>query len=253
MSKTIDIMKKIIKSSSEKPRIVFAEGDNPYILQAIQEFKNDIEPILIFKSKNDVPTNCEFKTISIDSIDLTKYANLLLELRKHKGMTLEQANKLVKCSNYLASLIVKCNEADGEICGIDYTTANTLKPALQILKTAPDAKIVSSVFILEKNDDLSIFSDCAININPNAQTLANMTEMACDFAKNVLCINKPKAALLSYSTCGSGNGDDVDKVRQAFELTKQNPNNTHYDIFGEMQFDAAYDNRVRAKKAKTCT
>lgn len=253
MSNTINIMKNIIKSSGRKPRIVFAEGDNAYILQAVQEIKNDIEPILIFKTKKDIPANCEFKTIAIDSIDLSKYANLLVELRKQKGMTLEQANKLVRCSNYLASLIVKCNEADGEICGIDYTTADTLRPALQILKTAPGAKIVSSVFILEKNDDLSVFSDCAININPDAQSLANMTEMACDFVKNVLGINKPKAALLSYSTCGSGKGEDVDKVRQAFEIIKQNPNNEQYDIFGEMQFDAAYDDRVRAKKAKGCT
>lgn len=252
MSKTINIMKKIIKSSGIKPKIVFAEGDNAYILQAIQQIKNDIEPVLIFKAKKDIPVNCEFTTIAIDSVNLSKYANLLVELRKHKGMTLEQANQLVKCPNYLASLIVKCNEADGEICGIDYTTADTLRPALQILKTAPGAKIVSSVFILEKNDDLSIFSDCAININPDAQSLANMTEMACDFVKNVLCVNKPKAALLSYSTCGSGKGEDVDKVKQAFELIKQNPNNTQYDIFGEMQFDAAYDDRVRAKKAKTC-
>ena len=252
MSKIIDNMKQIIASAPRKPRIVFAEGDNAYIQEAVKAVANEIEPILIFKSKANIPANFPYQTIAIDEIDISPYSNLLYELRKAKGMTQEQAVTTAKQSNYLASLLVKLQKADGEICGIDYTTADTLRPALQIIRTEPGSKLVSSVFMLEKGDDLTIFSDCAININPNADELANMTEMACAFAKNVLKIEKPKAALLSYSTCGSGKGEDADKVRNAFELIKMNPNCKQYDIFGEMQFDAAYDDRVRAKKAKSC-
>lgn len=253
MSKIIDTMKQTIASAGKKPVIVYAEGDNAYIQEAAKAVSNEIEPILIFKTKASIPANLPFKTIAIDSIDINPYANLLYELRKAKGMTQEQAVATAKKSNYLASLIVKLGQADGEICGIDYTTADTLRPALQILRTAPGAKLVSSVFMLEKNNDVAIFSDCAININPKPDELASMTEMACEFAKNVLKIERPKAALLSYSTCGSGKGEDVDKVRAAYELTKLNPATKQYDIFGEMQFDAAYDDRVRAKKAKACT
>ena len=253
MSKIIENMKQIIASAPRKPRIVYAEGDNAYIQEAVKAVANEIEPILIFKSKANIPANFPYETIAIDEIDISPYSNLLYELRKAKGMTQDQAVATAKQSNYLASLLVKLNKADGEICGIDYTTADTLRPALQIIRTEPGAKLVSSVFMLEKGDDLSIFSDCAININPNAEELASMTEMACAFAKNVLKIERPKAALLSYSTCGSGKGEDADKVRAAYELVKMNPNCKQYDIFGEMQFDAAYDDRVRAKKAKACT
>lgn len=253
MSKIIERMQNIIKASGKKPRIVYAEGDNAYIQEATKAVADYIEPVLVFKSQANVPADNKFQTIIIDTMDLEKYANLLVELRKAKGMTIEQARELVKQPNYLSALIVKMGEADGEICGIDYTTADTLRPALQIIKTDKTAKLVSSVFMLEKDDDLSIFSDCAININPKAEELANMTEMACAFAKNVLAIEKPKAAILSYSTCGSGKGEDVDKVKAAFDLVKANPDNAQYDIFGEMQFDAAYDDRVRAKKAKACS
>lgn len=252
MSKIIENMKQVIATAPRKPRIVFAEGNNAFIQQAIKTIANEIDPILIFKSKSEIPANFPYQTIAIDAIDISPYSNLLYELRKAKGMTAEQAIITAKQPNYLASLIVKLGQADGEICGIDYTTADTLRPALQIIRTEPGAKLVSSVFMLEKDNDLSIFSDCAININPNADELASMTEMACAFAKNVLKIEKPKAALLSYSTCGSGKGEDVQKVQTAFELIKMNPNCKAYDVFGEMQFDAAYDDRVRAKKAKAC-
>lgn len=250
MSQTIEQLKQMIINSNKKPRIVYAEGDNAYIQEAVKAISKEIEPILVFKTKQAIPNNFPFKTIAIDAIDLNKYASLLYELRKHKGMTLDQAKQLVKQPNYLCPLLVKSNEADGEICGIDYTTKDTLKPALQILKTAPGAKLVSSVFILEKQNERVIFSDCAINICPSSEELANMATMACQFAKNILNINKPRCALLSYSTCGSGVGESVEKVQQAMQLIEKSD---QYEIFGEMQFDAAYDDRVRAKKAKSCS
>ena len=249
MSKIIEHLKQVVNKSSKKPTIIYAEGNNAYIQEAAKIISKDIEPILVFKAKKDIPNNFPFKTIAIDTIDLNKYAQDLYEIRKHKGMTLEQAKELVKQPNYLCPLIVKFKEVDGEICGIDYTTKDTLKPALQILKIVPGAKLVSSVFVLENKDEHVIFSDCAININPNSEELANMAEMACHFAQDILNINKPRCALLSYSTCGSAIGESVEKVQQAMKLIKPSDK---YEIFGEMQFDAAYDDRVRAKKAKAC-
>jgi phosphate acetyltransferase len=188
----------------------------------------------------------------IDEADLSKYTNLLFELRKAKGMTIEQAKELVKQPNYLATLIVKANDADGEICGIDYTTKDTLKPALQIIKTAPGAKLVTSAFIMEKNEELYVFGDCAINIYPTSEELANIAKMIALFAHDTAGINPVRAAMLSYSTTGSGAGESVDKVKAAYELIKNDADlqNKNIQIFGEMQFDAAFVPEVMRKKAK---
>ena len=252
MSKTIKQLTNLVSVSKTKPRLVYAEGGNLYIQQAAKIVSQYVEPILVFKKASEIPNGIEFKCIAIDSMDLSKYANLLFELRKAKGMTIEQANELVRQPNYLCPLLIKAGEADGEICGIDYTTADTLRPALQIVKTAPNAKLVSSLFVMEKDGDSMIFSDCAININPNSEELASMASMACEFAI-ALGIEKPNCAMLSYSTIGSGSGESVDKVKKAVELFKQDPRNADYNVYGEIQFDAAYDERVRAKKAKGCT
>jgi phosphate acetyltransferase len=170
-------------------------------------------------------------------------------------LTEDQAKTLVKEPNFLASLIVKSGEANGEICGIDYTTKDTLKPALQIIKTAPGAKLVTSAMILEKGDEKYVCGDCAINIYPNSEELANITKMISMFAKHTAGFDEVRTAMLSYSTVGSGAGESVDKVRGAYELVKNDSelikNNIH--VFGEMQFDAAFVDKVMIKKAKGIT
>jgi phosphate acetyltransferase len=199
-----------------------------------------------------VPNNFHLPHIVIDQADLSKYANLLFELRKAKGLTLQQAQQLVTQPNYLAALIVKANEADGEICGIDYTTKDTLKPALQIIKTAPGAKLVTSAFIMEKNDEIYVFGDCAINIYPSSEELASIAKMIALFAYETAGIQDVRAAMLSYSTVGSGAGESVDKVKAAYELVKNDSElqSKNIQIFGEMQFDAAFVPEVMQKKAK---
>jgi phosphate acetyltransferase len=207
---------------------------------------------LIFHNKSEIPNGFDLPHIVIEEADLTKYINLLFELRKAKGMTLEQAQQLVKQPNYLASLIVKANDADGEICGIDYTTKDTLKPALQIIKTAPGAKLVTSAFIMERGEEIYVFGDCAINIYPNSEELANIAKMIALFAHETAGINNVRAAMLSYSTVGSGAGESVDKVKAAYDLIKDDEElkKQNIQIFGEMQFDAAFAPEVMKKKAK---
>jgi phosphate acetyltransferase len=193
--------------------------------------------------------------IIIEEHDLNKYSSLLFELRKSKGMTEQQAKELVKQPNYLASLMVKNKDADGEICGIDYTTKDTLKPALQIIKTSPNAKLVTSAFIMEKNNELYVFGDCAINLYPTSEELANITKMIALFAYDVAQIHDIRLAMLSYSTAGSGAGESVDKVRNAYEIIKNDNelSSKNIQVFGEMQFDAAFVPEVMKKKAKSIT
>jgi phosphate acetyltransferase len=167
-------------------------------------------------------------------------------------VTLEQAQQLVKQPNYLATLMVKANDADGEICGIEYTTKDTLKPALQIIKTTPSAKLVTSAFIMEKGDELYVFGDCAINIYPTSEELANIAKMIALFANETASISDVRVAMLSYSTVGSGAGESVDKVKTAYELIKNDTElkNKSIQVFGEMQFDAAFVPEIMHKKAK---
>lgn len=251
MSIILTLKQKLI-NSPKKPTIVYAEGWNKNIQEAALEVaaNNTITPLLLFHTTNEVPNNFPLKHLIIDQTNLSQYSDLLFELRKSKGMTKEQADQLVVQPNYLASLLVKSGQADGEICGIDYTTRDTLKPALQIVKTAPNAKLVTSAFILEKQSQQYVFGDCAININPNSEELANIAEMISIFAKQTVGFDHVQTALLSYSTCGSGSGESVDKVKQAYELLK-NKQTQGIDYFGEIQFDAAFDENVMAKKAKT--
>jgi phosphate acetyltransferase len=188
-------------------------------------------------------------------MDLTKYANLLFELRKSKGMTESQAKQLSKEPNFLASLMVKANDADGEICGIDYPTRDTLKPALQIIRTAPGAKLVTSAFIMERGEERYVMGDCAINLYPTADELANIAKMIAIFAHDTVGINDVRTSLLSYSTCGSGAGESVDKVKNAYELLKNDVElkAKRIEVFGEMQFDASFVPEVMQKKAKGIT
>jgi phosphate acetyltransferase len=250
----IEILKNKLQNSTYKPRIVFAEGWNPNIQSAALEIKknNTIDPYLIFRTRKEIPNNFTLRHIVIDEADLSKYVNILFESRKAKGLTLDEAKKLITQPNYLATVIVKANDADGEICGIDYTTKDTLKPALQIIKTAPNASLVTSAFIMEKNEELYVFGDCAINVYPNVQELASIAKMIALFAHNTVGIKDVRVALLSYSTVGSGAGEAVDKVRAAYEIIKndQDLQLKGIQVFGEMQFDAAFVPSVMLKKAK---
>lgn len=213
-----------------------------------------ITPILVFRTTSEIPHNLskDIEVFDISAKELDKYANYIYECRKHKGVTPDQATQLARQPNFLASTLVALGEADGEICGIEYTTADTLRAALQIVRARPDVKTVCSAFIMEKGEEKLIFGDSSVNINPSYEELASITKSIAHFATEVAQIEEPRIALLSYSTAGSGKGESVDKVRKAYELVSVDEAfSSQYRVFGEIQFDAAYDMGVMHKKAKS--
>ena len=180
----------------------------------------------------------------IDSPHFEDYANTFYELRKHKGVNLDMAKDTMTDVSYFATMMIYKGHADGMVSGAEHTTAHTLRPALQFIKTKPGVNIVSSVFFMCLEDRISIFGDCAINPNPNAEQLA---EIAISSAKTAQDFGiEPKVAMLSYSSGASGKGEDVVRVRKDTEIAKaQAPN---LKIEGPIQYDAAVDMRIGKSK-----
>ncbi len=242
-------IKKILQNKI-KPKIIFSDGKNPLLKQAIESLKNYIDPIILFKKKNDIPKKFPFKTIAIDTFDLNKYAQFL-HILSEKKISFRQAKFLVQQPNYLCSLMTKMKEVDAQISGLNFFSKDVIKPAIEILKKNKN-DFVSSICVLEKNKELMIFSDCGLNIFPNYQQRAKIAIMTCDFAKNFLKIKKPICCFLSYSTNNSGKGKLVDNVKKSCLLAKQMARKTNYEFHGEIQFDAAYNQQIRTKKIKNC-
>jgi len=181
-----------------------------------------------------------------------EYVNVFYELRKHKGMTEEQSKELMKDPVFFGMMMVKQGKADGLVSGACHSTADTLRPALQILKTAPGIKLVSSFSILVVpnceygENGVFAFADCGLNQNPDSEGLS---EIAISTAKSFESIvgKEARVAMLSYSTMGSAKAEEVDKVRIATEIAKQKEPNLAID--GEMQFDAAIVPSIAKSKA----
>lgn len=251
-----EVIKEKIKAQKQIVKIVFPEGWNKTIISVANKICKEglnIKPIVIFNKRNELPNNVEtlFQPVFIEETDLSKYANFVYELRKKKNVTLEQAKELVKKSNFLASTMVAIGEADCEICGIEYSTADTLRAALQIVRPKDGTKIVCSGFIMEKDGSRLVFGDSSVNIDPKPEELAEITKSLANFAKNIALIDEVRIAMLSYSTDGSGKGDSVEKVKKAFAIVNNdNTFTSKYKCFGEIQFDAAINVDVMKKKAK---
>ena len=183
---------------------------------------------------------------------LAAYAEMFFELRKDKGVTAEDALKQMHNDNYFGTMMIKAGDADGMVSGANHSTADTVRPALQIIKSAKKGRAVSSAVLEVVNGKPYILSDCAIVINPTAAELA---DIAVDAAQTALQFGiEPNVALLSYSTKGSGKGEGVDKVAEAARLAGEQLKLPEYKdlpikIDGEMQADAALDAVVAAKKA----
>lgn len=246
-----------IKEVNRPIKIVYAEGWNSEIIKAAKEVlsvaKGIIQPVLIFRSASEIPSDLpkDIQIVDISTCNLDKYANTIFELRKHKNVTLQQATQLARQSNFLASTMVYLGEADGEVCGIEYTTADTLRAALQIVRARQDVKVVCSAFVMEKGNEKLVFGDSSVNINPSHEELASITKSIAHFATDIAQLKEVRIAMLSYSTVGSGKGESVDKVRKAYELVLVDESFIEkYKVFGEIQFDAAYDLNVMHKKAK---
>ena len=249
----IDILKKSPK------KIVFTEGEDPRILEAASRLLAGtfLHPILIGNSDKiyAVAEESGFNIRGAEIIDPSNYdrfdemVELFCELRKKKGVTLELARGILSQANYFGTMLVKMGVADALLGGATYSTADTVRPALQLIKTKPGNTIVSSVFILVRpaatgENEVLAMGDCAINIKPSEDELVEIAGEAAECAK-IFGVD-PQVAFLSYSTFGSGKGEDVDKMRNAAEKAKAKY--PELSIEGELQFDAAVSPRVARTK-----
>ncbi len=261
------IQSKYIKSLLDKAKqnikkIVLPEGEDERVLTAAHILTEigaakivilgDEEQIKNFYSKN----NWKIDNIEIikpeKSEHLKEYTDLLYELRKEKGLSYEDAQKLVLNYNYFGTLMIKSGHADGMVSGANHSTADTVRPALQIIKSAKKGGSASSFFIILSNNTPYILSDCGIIINPTDKELADIALNAAETAIHFGI--EPNIAMLSYSTKGSGKGETVDKVVRATQMVKEALMTDEYKnlgikVDGELQVDAALDSVVAAKKA----
>lgn len=249
----IDILKKNPK------KIVFTEGKDPRILEAASRLlaSSFLSPILVGNTE-EIMASAEESGFNIRGAMIVDPANydrfdemvdLFCELRKSKGITPEQARGILSQANYFGTMLVKMGEADALLGGATYSTADTVRPALQLIKTRPGNKIVSSCFILVRpaatgENEVLAMSDCAINIHPTEDELVEIARESAECAK-IFGVD-PQLAFLSYSTFGSGKGEDVDKMRNAARKTKEKY--PELPIVGEVQFDAAVSPRVARTK-----
>ena len=184
--------------------------------------------------------------------NMETYANLLFEIRKNKGMTIEEARKLAKDPLYLGCLMIKNGDADGELAGARNTTGNVLRPAFQIVKTKPGISVVSGALLMFTptpqygENGLLVFADCAVNPNPTASELAEIAVSTAETARNI-CGFESKVAMLSFSTKGSAKHELVDKVVEATRLAKAM--HPELQIEGEIQADAALVPSIGQSKA----
>ncbi len=249
------------RAKKNKKRIVLPESMDRRIYEAAAEvLKEDIAEIIIIGTPKEVEDNSKgldiSKAIIIDPLTNEKtqqYIELLVELRKSKGMTQEEASKLLTTEYmYYACIMVKAGDADGVVSGACHSTANTLKPALQIIKTKPGTKLVSAFFLMVVpnceygENGTFIFGDCGLNQNPNSEELAAIAISSAG-SFNALVGAQPKVAMLSHSSMGSARHADVDKVVEATKIAKQNAPELKID--GELQADAAIVSSIGASKA----
>jgi phosphate acetyltransferase len=258
------LLQDIIRNArSLEKTIVLPEGDTDRMLKAADVILNTRiakiiligDPEVIERKVKEFGLNGIHKAEIINPLNHARrdeMKELLFDIRKGKGLTIEQADDLVNNSLYLAPLLIKAGYADGEVAGSENATGDVLRPAFQIVKTAANSSVVSGAFIMivenhtYGDDGIMVFADCAVNPNPNAKQLAEIAVATAQTAKNIAKID-PKVAMLSFSTMGSGKHEDVDKVIEATTLAKELAPELAID--GEIQLDAAIVESVGRKKA----
>ena len=244
------------KVAGANKTIVFPEGQEPRIFRAAIRLKNDglVVPILLGKV-DEIKQNAENEGVELGDIELIdpntypedKFAEMVeafVERRKGKN-TKEQAETMLRDVNYFGTMLVYMDKADGLVSGAIHSTGDTVRPALQIIKTKAGVSRTSGAFVMVKGDERYLFADCAININPGAQELAEIAVESANTAK-IFDID-PQVAMLSFSTMGSAKSDEVTKVQEAVKLAKELAPNEKID--GELQFDAAFVPVVAKQKA----
>ena len=252
MSEFLDRMKAAAKSN--KKTIVLPEGEDLRTIEAAKKIvEEDLANLIILgdPATIDVPgvTVIDPRTAERKQA----YAEKFAELRAKKGVTLPEALEQMNDATYFGTMMVKMGDADGLVSGACHSTANTLRPALQILKTAPGTKLVSAFFIMCTKspefgaDGTLLFADCGLNINPNADELSEIALASAESWKAFMPGEEPKVAMLSFSTMGSAKGDVPTKVQEAVKLA--NEKNPELALDGDLQLDAALVQSVADLKA----
>ena len=251
------------KAKENIKNIVLPEAEDIRVLEAAQIVLNEeFANIILIGDKEQINNLAKNNNIDITGVQiinpltsdkLSKYSKDLYELRKAKGMTLEQAQELLKTnSRYFATMMVKEGDADGFVSGACHPTSDTLRPALQILKTAPGTKLVSAFFVMVVpnctygEDGVFVFADCGLNEYPDADALSEIAISSAESFRQLVG-KEPKVAMLSYSTMGSAHSPLTEKVVEATKLLKEKAPNLVCD--GEIQLDAAIIPEIAERKA----
>ena len=254
------------RAKAHPQRIVFPEGDEPRTLQAVQELVslNLARPILLGNA-NVIRSAARAVNVNLYGVVIhdpataslrAKYAENLFRRREKKGMTREQAYEMTANPMYFGVLMVDAGDADGEVSGAVHSTADTLRPALQVLGSAPGIRLVSSAMVMETpNPEFGemgtmVFADCGLVVDPSAEDMAAIAATTAKTARALLNI-EPRVAMLCFSTKGSGKGPVVDKVVEATRIVRETWPDIQVD--GELQADAALVPWVGKKKAPDST
>ena len=242
------------QARSIRQRIVLPESDDKRILRATDILiKRDIVDIILIGNKESIQHKEQVLGLDIHAATIIdpdigelreEFAQKFYEMRKAKGLTIEAARDTMMHPNYFATMMVQEGLADGMVSGAMHTTSDTIRPALQIIKTKENTSIVSSIFFMCLETKVLIYGDCAVNLNPTSEELAQIAISSADTAKEFGI--EPRVALLSYSTGSSGSGPEVEKVRQATQIAQS----LRPDLLieGPIQYDAAIDKQVAQKK-----
>lgn len=244
------------KIKGQNKTIVFPEGEDKRVLGAAIRLQNDgLINAVVLGSEAEIKktaTDNNFDLSAIQVIDPATYPeadkkimlDTLVDRRKGKN-TPEQATEMLKDVSYFGTMLVYMNKVDGMVSGAVHATGDTVRPALQIVKTRPGNKRISGSFIMQKGEERYVFADCAINIELDAQAMAEVAIQSAETAKTFNI--DPKVAMLSFSTKGSAKGDMVTKVQEATDIAHELAPDLPLD--GELQFDAAFVESVGAQKA----
>ncbi|PKQ25629.1 MAG: phosphate acetyltransferase [Actinobacteria bacterium HGW-Actinobacteria-4] len=243
------------RARSSKQHIVLPEGDDDRILRAASTLlKRDVVELTILGHEPTVRARADELGLDLraaavvsphDESYVNRFAEVYAAARAHKGITLEEAHEIVQDVSFFGTLMVHEGLADGMVSGAAHTTAHTITPSFQIIRTLPDVSIVSSVFFMCLDDRVLVYGDCAINPEPTAEQLADIAISSANTAAQFHI--EPRVAMLSYSTGESGSGSEVDKVREATRLVRERRPDLIVD--GPMQYDAAVEPSVAASKA----
>ena len=239
---------------SNRRRIVLPEATDDRILTAVDiVLTRGVADVVLLGDAGAISRRASALGLNLSAAEIVnpndpelieKFAAEYAKLRAHKGVTLEQAREKLQDLSYFATMMVHMGMADGMVSGAVNTTANTIRPSLEFIKTRPGVSVVSGSFLMCMADRVLVYADCAVNPDPTPDQLADIAISSAETAE--LFGIEPRIAMLSYSTGDSGAGEDVDKVREATQLVRERAPELKVD--GPMQFDAAVDHVVAEKK-----